>query len=64
MNSKFPGQKTGIFDHEINKLSKILFVFMALVSLLIVGLNGFYANWWLMYFRFVLLLSSIIPISL
>lgn len=35
-----------------------------IIALVIVGTNGFYANWWLMYFRFVLLLSSIIPISL
>lgn len=49
---------------EINKLSKILFVLMLIMSFVIVGANGFYAKWWLMYFRFVLLLCSIIPISL
>ena len=30
----------------------------------IVVLNGFHGNWGLMFFRFVLLLCSIIPISL
>ena len=64
MNSKLPGSKFGLLDLEINFLSKVLFVFMMLVALVILVLNGFYANWYIFYFRFVLLLSSIIPISL
>jgi phospholipid-translocating ATPase len=31
---------------------------------MIVGLNGFRGNWWITFFRFVLLLCAIIPISL
>ena len=64
MNSKLPSSKIGLLDLEINYLSKILFVFMMFIALLILVLNGFYANWYIFYFRFLLLLSSIIPISL
>lgn len=51
-------------DIEINFLSKILFVLMLILSLSIVFLNGFHGDWLMFYFRIVLLLSSIIPISL
>ena len=53
-----------MLDREINFLSKILFVLMLILSLAIVLLNGFHGDWVMFYFRVVLLLSSIIPISL
>ena len=37
---------------------------MVILSLLIVFLNGFTNNWFIEFFRHLLLLSSIIPISL
>lgn len=64
MNQKSPSSKIGLLDLEINFLSKILFVFMVIVAFLIVFANGFYSNWLLMLFRFILLLCSIVPISL
>lgn len=64
MNSKVPLSKTCLLDLEINYLSKILFVLMLILSLSIVSLNGLHGEWVLFYFRVVLLLSSIIPISL
>jgi phospholipid-translocating ATPase len=64
MNSKLPTSKTCLLDLEINYLSKILFVFMLIMSGSIVLLNGFHGEWIMFYFRVVLLLSSIIPISL
>jgi phospholipid-translocating ATPase len=64
MNSKVPTSKTSMLDLEINYLSKILFVLMLILSFSIVLLNGFHGEWLLFYFRVVLLLSSIIPISL
>ncbi len=51
-------------DNEINTLSKILFVLMTFISLIIVALNNFTGAWYIELFRFILLLSSIIPISL
>lgn len=37
---------------------------MLILSMVIVVLNGFHGDWIMFYFRVVLLLSSIIPISL
>ena len=64
MNSKSPSSKVGLLDLEINFLSKVLFILMVILSATIVSINGFHTNWYIFIFRFVLLLSSIIPISL
>lgn len=64
MNSKEARMKMGKLDLEINRLSKFLFVFMMGIALAIVALDGFKSQWYINFFRFVLLLSAIIPISL
>ena len=64
MNSKNAVTKIGKLDMEINQLAKYLFAFMILMSFGIVALDGFKGAWWINFFRFVLLLSAIIPISL
>ena len=64
MNSKSARSKTGLVDSEINTLSKILFILMVLISLVIIALDNFSGDWYIDTFRFILLLSSIIPISL
>ena len=48
----------------MNRLSKFLFLFMITIAITLVALNQFKGKWWISFFRFVLLLSSIIPISL
>lgn len=64
MNAKEAVTKIGKLDLEINRLSKFLFVFMMVLSFGIVALSGFRGNVMINFFRFVLLLSAIIPISL
>jgi phospholipid-translocating ATPase len=64
LNSRHPRTKFGKFDEEVNYISKLLFGLMAILSLVIVLFNGFKGDWIILYFRYVLLLSSIIPISL
>ena len=64
MNSKMPRSKVGLLDQEINYLSKILFCVMLGISVVMIILDGFRGSWYLKFFRFVLLLASIIPISL
>jgi phospholipid-translocating ATPase len=64
MNQQQPTTKIGKLELELNNISKYLFVIMLILSLSIVALNGFRGAWEIQYFRFVLLLSSIIPISL
>jgi phospholipid-translocating ATPase len=64
MNCKQATSKMCLLDHEVNFLSKILFGFLILMALGICFLNGFHGDWKMFYFRTILLLSSIIPISL
>lgn len=64
MNSKNPRSKVGLLDLEVNYLAKILFILMLLISGLIIFMDGFIGEWYIKYFRFVILLASIIPISL
>ena len=74
MNTSFPSTKVGLLDLEINQLSKVcLFLLiikkiLAIVTLSLsfamVSLNGFQGLWFVQLIRFLILFSSIIPISL
>ena len=64
MNSRQPSTKIGRFDQEINHLSKVLFVIMLILALIMNIFRQVNILWPLYFFRYVLLLSSIIPISL
>ncbi|TNV85311.1 hypothetical protein FGO68_gene5532 [Halteria grandinella] len=64
MNARDAATKVGKLDLELNRLSKLLFVFMLCVSLAVVAMDEFRGRWIIKFFRFVLLLSYIIPISL
>ena len=64
MNSRRPRTKVGIFDQEINFLSKMDFLFMVIASLHLLFLNGLGSNWYVLFTRYILLLSWIIPISM
>ena len=64
MNGSSQVTKIGMLDLEINRLSKFLFIFMVVMSFVIVLLDGLQNGWYINFFRFILLLSSIIPISL
>lgn len=64
MNTHESRQKMGKTDNELNYLSKVLFIFMIILSILIVISGGLGEFWLLDIFRQILLLSSIIPISM
>ncbi|KAJ3323427.1 putative aminophospholipid-translocase [Blyttiomyces sp. JEL0837] len=64
MNTSFPGTKVGLLDLEINRLSKILAFVTLILSICMVALDGFKGLWYIYVFRFLILFSSIIPISL
>lgn len=64
MNSRDPRSKIGELDLELNKISKALFVFMLCLSMAIMFCKGFGKYWIIEYVKYVLLMSSIIPISL
>lgn len=64
MNAREAATKVGKLDLEVNRLSKFLFFFMICISLGVVALDEFRGTWVIKFFRFILLLSYIIPISL
>ncbi|KAF9585299.1 putative aminophospholipid-translocase [Lunasporangiospora selenospora] len=64
MNTNHPKTKIGLLDSEVNRLSKILCAFTLTLSLSMIALNGFAGLWYIYLFRFLILFSSIIPISL
>ncbi|XP_037300392.1 probable phospholipid-transporting ATPase IIB isoform X3 [Manduca sexta] len=64
MNNATPRSKIGRLDLQVNNLTKLLFVATILVSFLMIVLKGFAGPWYGFMFRFVLLFSYIIPISL
>lgn len=64
MNNSQPRSKTGLLDIEINQLTKVLFCAVLGLALVMMCLKGFSGPWYKYLFRFVLLFSYIIPLSL
>ncbi|KAH9993065.1 protein transporter [Russula vinacea] len=64
MNTSHPKTKVGLLDLEISQLAKILCAVSLALSVALVALNGFRGMWYIYVFRFLILFSSIIPISL
>lgn len=64
MNGSPAGSKVGLFDLEVNLMSKVLFALLCILSFVLVALRGLEGIWYISFMRFMLLLSSIIPISL
>ena len=60
--------KTGLLEHEINSLTKILCFLTAALSFILVALEGFNTStdqaWYVAVLRFLILFSTIVPISL
>ncbi|VVC25360.1 P-type ATPase, transmembrane domain,P-type ATPase, phosphorylation site,P-type ATPase, C-terminal,P- [Cinara cedri] len=64
MNNSQPRSKVGLLDIEINQLTKLLFCAVVGLAFVMMCLKGFSGPWYRYMFRFVLLFSYIIPISL
>ncbi|RKP21368.1 phospholipid-translocating P-type ATPase [Rozella allomycis CSF55] len=64
MNTNRPSTKRGKIDLELNNLSKFLCIFSLFISFILVALKGFVSSWLIDTFRFLILFSYIIPISL
>lgn len=64
MNNSQPRSKIGLLDMEINGLTKVLFCAVIGLAFVMMCLKGFNGPWYKYMFRFVLLFSYIIPISL
>ncbi|ODQ79957.1 hypothetical protein BABINDRAFT_161621 [Babjeviella inositovora NRRL Y-12698] len=64
MNTTQAGAKTGLLEEEINRLSKILCAVVLVLSVVLVACEGFQKLWYLDIMRFLILFSTIIPVSL
>lgn len=64
MNTSNPETKFGLTDLEVNNLTKVLFLATMSLSFVMVSIKGFNGPWYRYFFRFVLLFSYIIPLSL
>ncbi|KAK3727238.1 hypothetical protein QZH41_019302, partial [Actinostola sp. cb2023] len=64
MNTSNPQSKIGLIDIELNNLTKVLFLATILLSLVLIALKGFNGPWYRYFFRFIILFSYIIPLSL
>ena len=64
MNTSVPKTKDGITDQELNTMSKILCFQLVLLALAMVTLKGFQGVWLVYFIRFIVLFSTIIPLSL
>ncbi|KAH3902766.1 aminophospholipid-translocating P4-type ATPase NEO1 SCDLUD_000355 [Saccharomycodes ludwigii] len=65
MNTTTPKVKTGLLELEINNLSKILCLSVFILSILLVLFAGFdNPDWYIDVMRYLILFSSIIPVSL
>lgn len=64
MNNSQPRSKVGLLDMEINQLTKVLFGAVVGLALVMMILKGWSGPWYRYMFRFILLFSYIIPISL
>jgi len=64
MNTISPRSKVGLLEDEVNLLSKVLFFVLTGIAIGMVGMQGFNSDWPVQLIRFIILLSSIIPISL
>ncbi|KAF7283909.1 hypothetical protein GWI33_022738 [Rhynchophorus ferrugineus] len=64
MNNSQPRSKVGLLDIEVNTITKLLFFAVIGLALLMIVLKGFSGPWYRYLFRFILLFSYIIPISL
>uniref|UniRef100_A0A672SUE2 Phospholipid-transporting ATPase n=1 Tax=Sinocyclocheilus grahami TaxID=75366 RepID=A0A672SUE2_SINGR len=64
LNTSQSKNKVGLLDLELNRLTKALFLAQVVLSVVMVTLQGFLGPWFRNLFRFVVLFSYIIPISL
>ena len=64
LNNRSARPKFGVLDQEVDRLSMILFGMMVIISALTLVGSGQYGAWYIVVVRYIILYSSIIPISL
>jgi hypothetical protein len=61
MASKGARHKIPLIDHERNLFAKLLFSFLFVLSIVLISMKGFNTKWYMVWIRYLLLMSSIIP---
>ncbi|KAG5491748.1 hypothetical protein JIQ42_01656 [Leishmania sp. Namibia] len=64
LNSTGPRNKIGLIEHELNLIAVLCFSLLLLLSFLLVAQQQFRGDFAVMFVRFFILLSAIIPISM
>jgi phospholipid-translocating ATPase len=64
LNTSTPETKKGVLDGEIQRFTIALFLIQLTLSILLVVFGFFKGVWWLNFFRFLVLVSAFIPISM
>jgi phospholipid-translocating ATPase len=64
MNAAQPSSKRGLIDLELNFISALCFALLISIAFLLVVQQGFQGQWYVMFVRFIILLSAIVPISM
>lgn len=64
LNTSKSRNKVGLLEVEVNSISKVLCACVFLLSFVLVALHGFGKNWYVDVVRFLILFSTIIPVSL
>ena len=64
LNTSLPTVKTGLLELEINQISKLLCISVFILSIGLVACQGFKDDWYIDIMRFLILFSTIIPVSL
>lgn len=64
LNANEPCSKLALSDVELNRLGKLLFLMTFVLSGVMIICKGLQGPWYLYFIRFILLFSSLIPISL
>lgn len=64
LNSTNPRNKSGLIESELNRLALLCFTLLLVLSLLLVAQQQFRGDAPVMFIRFFILLSAIIPISM
>lgn len=64
LNTNASRSKVSLLESEVNNISKILCACVLTLSIVLVALQGFTNKWYIQILRFLILFSTIIPVSL
>ncbi|XP_951951.1 cation transporting ATPase, putative [Theileria annulata] len=64
LNSKRAKIKYGLFEKELNRLFIVLILIMLVMCVLMLSPSGFMSMWYVTFLKYLLLFSTIVPLSL